>query len=246
MEGEVKLLKMEERLHRRVVGQDDAIRANAVRRSPANLRDRSWWAALSSGPTGVGKTELARALAEFLFDDEDAMVRIDASEYQERHTVVCPGRAARLHGLRRGGQLTGRCVAAPTAWCSSTRSKAHRDVFNTLLRFDDGRLTDSQGDGAPQHRRDHTSNSGSQYLQGHNYDEQAALEALRNHFPPEFLNGSTNHHVQPASRAIWPDRRIQAEHPAAPARPGYRAALHRGAKRLLAEEGYDPAYGARR
>ncbi len=198
MEGEVeKLLKMEDRLHRRVIGQDEAIQAvaSAVRRSRAGLQDstRPVGSFIFLGPTGVGKTELARALAEFLFDDEDNMVRVDMSEYQERHTVSrLIGAPPGYVGYDEGGQLTEAVRRRPySVVLLDEIEKAHPDVFNTLLQLlDDGRLTD--GHGRTVNFRNTvvimTSNIGSQYLQGERYDAEAALQALRAHFRPEFLN----------------------------------------------------------
>jgi ATP-dependent Clp protease ATP-binding subunit ClpB len=198
LEGEVeKLLKMEDRLHRRVIGQDEAIRAaaSAVRRSRAGLQDsaRPVGSFIFLGPTGVGKTELARALAEFLFDDEDNMVRVDMSEYQERHTVSrLIGAPPGYVGYDEGGQLTEAVRRRPySVVLLDEIEKAHPDVFNTLLQLlDDGRLTD--GHGRTVNFRNTvvimTSNIGSQYLQGERYDAEAALQALRAHFRPEFLN----------------------------------------------------------
>ncbi len=198
LEGEVeKLLKMEERLHRRVIGQDEAIRAvaSAVRRSRAGLQDsaRPVGSFIFLGPTGVGKTELARALAEFLFDDEDNMVRVDMSEYQERHAVSrLIGAPPGYVGYDEGGQLTEAVRRRPySVVLLDEIEKAHPDVFNTLLQLlDDGRLTDGQG--RTVNFRNTvvimTSNIGSQYLQGDRYDAEAALQALRAHFRPEFLN----------------------------------------------------------
>ena len=153
MEGEVeKLIHMEERLHERVVGQDEAVEAvsNALRRSRAGLQDpnRPIGSFLFLGPTGVGKTELARALAEFLFDDEHAMVRIDMSEYMEKHTVArLIGAPPGYVGYEEGGQLTEAVRRRPySVVLLDEIEKAHPDVFNVLLQvLDDGRLTDGQG-----------------------------------------------------------------------------------------------------
>ena len=153
LEGEVeKLIHMEERLHERVVGQDEAVEAvaTALRRSRAGLQDpnRPIGSFLFLGPTGVGKTELARALAEFMFDSEDAMVRIDMSEYMEKHTVSrLVGAPPGYVGYEEGGQLTEAVRRRPyTVVLLDEIEKAHPDVFNTLLQvMDDGRLTDGQG-----------------------------------------------------------------------------------------------------
>jgi ATP-dependent Clp protease ATP-binding subunit ClpB len=258
LEGEVdKLLKMEDRLHRRVIGQDEAIRAvaNAVRRSRAGLQDRQRpvGSFIFLGPTGVGKTELARALAEFLFDDEDAMARIDMSEYQERHTVSrLIGAPPGYIGYDEGGQLTEAVRRRPYAVVLFDEiEKAHGDVFNTLLQLlDDGRLTDSQGRTVNFKNTVviMTSNVGSQYLQDHQYDPQRALQALRAQFRPEFLNRvdeivtfhslSQEHLAEIVEiqadrlRKLLADRNINLE-------------LTPAARDLIAREGYDPAYGAR-
>ena len=153
LEGEVeKLLHMEDRLHERVIGQDEAVRAvaAAVRRSRAGLQDpnRPMGTFLFLGPTGVGKTEMARSLAEFLFDDEDAMVRIDMSEYGERHSVArLIGAPPGYVGYEEGGQLTEAVRRRPySVVLFDEIEKAHPEVFNIFLQvFDDGRLTDGQG-----------------------------------------------------------------------------------------------------
>jgi len=258
LEGAVeKLLKMEDRLHRRVIGQDEAIRAvaNAVRRSRAGLQDRQRpvGSFIFLGPTGVGKTELARALAEFLFDDEDAMVRLDMSEYQERHTVSrLIGAPPGYIGYDEGGQLTEAVRRRPYAVVLFDEiEKAHTDVFNTLLQLlDDGRLTDSQGRTVNFKNTViiMTSNVGSQYLQDHQYDPQRALQALRAQFRPEFLNRvdeiitfhslNQEHLAQIVEiqadrlRQLLADRNIGLE-------------LTPAARDFIAGEGYDPAYGAR-
>ncbi len=153
LEGErEKIIHMEERLHQRVVGQDEAIEAvsNTIRRARAGLQDpnRPLGSFLFMGPTGVGKTELAKALAEFLFDDEQAIVRIDMSEFQERHTVSrLIGAPPGYVGYEEGGHLTEAVRRKPYSIVLLDEiEKAHQDVFNVLLQvLDDGRLTDGQG-----------------------------------------------------------------------------------------------------
>src|SRR5579863_1680635 len=203
LEGEVnKLVHMEERLRERVVGQDAALSivANAIRRSRAGLSDpkRPIGSFIFLGPTGVGKTETARALAEFLFDDEHAMVRIDMSEYMEKHTVArLIGAPPGYVGYEEGGQLSEAVRRKPySVILFDEIEKAHSDVFNILLQIlDDGRLTDSQGRTVDFRNTViiMTSNIGSQYILDRGKTEWAIVEtqvtsALRQHFRPEFLN----------------------------------------------------------
>jgi ATP-dependent Clp protease ATP-binding subunit ClpB len=202
MEGEMqKLVHLEDALHERVVGQDHAVTAvaNAIRRSRAGLQDpnRPIGSFLFLGPTGVGKTELARALAEFLFDDERSMVRIDMSEYQERHTVSrLVGAPPGYVGFEEGGQLTEAVRRRPySVILLDEIEKAHSDVFNVLLQvLDDGRLTDGQGRTVDFRNAIviMTSNLGAHVFQDTSaspeVQEEKVLAEVRSHFRPEFVN----------------------------------------------------------
>jgi ATP-dependent Clp protease ATP-binding subunit ClpB len=261
MEGEVeKLLHMEERLHERVVGQDDAVSAvaNALRRARAGLSDpgRPIGSFIFLGPTGVGKTELARALAEFIFDDERAMVRIDMSEYMERHSVArLIGAPPGYVGFEEGGQLTEAVRRRPySVLLLDEIEKAHADVFNVLLQLlDDGRLTDGQGRIVDFTNAVviMTSNIGSQFLvDGLDEDvsEERVLGALRDHFRPEFLNRVDEIVVFRRLDREQLARIVELQVARLRARLADRGVdleLTEAATDLLAREGYDPAYGAR-
>ena len=266
LEGEVKkLISMEDRLRERVVGQDEALErvSNAIRRSRAGLSDpkRPIGSFIFLGPTGVGKTELARALAEFLFDDDKAMVRIDMSEYMEKHAVSrLIGAPPGYVGYEEGGQLTEQVRRHPYAVILFDEiEKAHPDVFNVLLQImDDGRLTDGKGRTVDFRNTViiMTSNLGSSFLQAEglrserDFEEASkhVINALHGHFKPEFLNRVDDIIIfRPLGkeqlvkiielrledvRHLLADRKISLE-------------LTDAAKDLLFAEGFDPNFGAR-
>ena len=261
MEAEVqKLVKMEERLAQRVVGQQEAIIAvsNAVRRARSGLSDpnRPIGSFLFLGPTGVGKTELARALAEFLFDDERAMIRIDMSEYMDQHTVArLIGAPPGYVGYEEGGQLTEAVRRRPySVLLFDEIEKAHGDVFNVLLQLlDDGRLTDGQGRTVDFRNTVviMTSNLGSHYFREEAQSDrtrQLVLETVRQTLRPEFLNRIDEIVIfKPLGREeIAAIVEIQARHLMRRlADKRITLELTPAAKELLAREGYDPVYGAR-
>jgi ATP-dependent Clp protease ATP-binding subunit ClpB len=258
-----KLLEMESRLRRRVVGQDEALAAvaNAVRRARAGVQEggRPIGSFLFLGPTGVGKTELSKALAEFLFDDEAAMVRIDMSEYMEKHAVArLIGAPPGYVGYEEGGSLTEAVRRRPyQVVLFDEVEKAHQDIFNVLLQvLDDGRLTDGHGRTVDFANTIiiMTSNLGSEYLASLEAEQDAAaaevhvMSAVKAHFRPEFLNRLDEivlfHRLQPGHMdqvvaiqvarlgKILAERKIALE-------------LDAAARHWLAEAGYDPVYGAR-
>jgi ATP-dependent Clp protease ATP-binding subunit ClpB len=260
-EGErQKLVKMEERLMERVVGQAQAIKSvsNAVRRARAGLQDenRPIGSFMFLGPTGVGKTELCKALAEFLFDDENAIVRLDMSEYMEKHTVArLIGAPPGYVGYDEGGQLTEAVRRHPySVVLFDEVEKAHSDVFNVLLQvLDDGRITDGQGRTVDFKNTViiMTSNIGSQFIMEDLAVEERnrrVMEALRGHFRPEFLNriDETIIFDRLTDKEITSIVDIQLKRLLKRLdQQNIRLELGEKAKKFLAKEGYDPAYGAR-
>jgi ATP-dependent Clp protease ATP-binding subunit ClpB len=270
LEGEKeKLLQMEERLAKRVVGQEDAVRAvsDAVRRSRAGLGDpnRPIGSFLFLGPTGVGKTELCKALAEFLFDDENAMVRIDMSEYMERHTVArLVGAPPGYVGYEEGGQLSEAVRRRPySVVLFDEIEKAHQDVFNILLQvLDDGRLTDGQGRTVDFKNTIiiMTSNIGSPIIHdfysmeksksstAHTEMEQLVKAELRKYFRPEFLNRVDEIIIFRSLDEEQLEKIVEIQLRTVEKRLTQQQLtldIDSAAKKLIAREGYDPQFGAR-
>jgi ATP-dependent Clp protease ATP-binding subunit ClpB len=262
VEGEIeKLMKMEDRLHERVIGQDEAITAiaNAIRRSRAGLSDpnRPLGSFIFLGPTGVGKTELARALALFLFDDDQAMVRIDMSEYMEPHSVSrLIGAPPGYVGYEEGGQLTEAVRRRPySVILLDEIEKAHPDVFNVLLQIlDDGRATDGQGRTVDFKNAViiMTSNLGSTYIMSMDGDEEAmrerVMDALRSNFRPEFLNRIDEIIIFKALSQDQIGEIVEIQLNQVNDRLADRQ-MHLevtpAAREWLSERGYEPAFGAR-
>jgi ATP-dependent Clp protease ATP-binding subunit ClpB len=257
-----KLMRMEERLHQRVVGQDEAVRlvSDAIRRSRSGLADpnRPYGSFLFLGPTGVGKTELCKALAEFLFDAEDHLIRIDMSEYMEKHSVArLIGAPPGYVGYEEGGQLTEQVRRKPySVILFDEVEKAHSDVFNALLQvLDDGRLTDGQGRTVDFKNTVivMTSNLGSQLIQtmvGSAYDaiKAAVMAEVKNHFRPEFVNridevvvfhALAEEHIKSIARIQL--RILESRL----AKMDYRLDVSEAALAEVAKVGFDPVYGAR-
>jgi len=269
LEGELqKLLSLEEHLHRRVVGQAEAVSAvsDAVIRARSGLKDpnRPIGSFIFLGPTGVGKTELARALAQFLFDDDHAMIRIDMSEYQEKHTVArLIGAPPGYVGYEEGGQLTEAVRRRPySVVLFDEIEKAHHDVFNVLLQvLDDGRLTDGQGRTVDFRNTIviMTSNIGSPIIQeyynsgklgpkDHAEMERVVRTELRTHFRPEFLNRVDDiiifHSLDEKQLSHIVEIQLQRLEKRL-AQQQLALDIERSAKNLIAKEGYDPQFGAR-
>jgi ATP-dependent Clp protease ATP-binding subunit ClpB len=269
LEGErEKLLKMEERLQLRIIGQKQAITAvsNAVRRSRSGLQDpnRPIGSFIFLGPTGVGKTETARALAEFLFDDESAMIRIDMSEYMEKHTVArLIGAPPGYVGYEEGGQLSEAVRRKPySVILFDEIEKAHGDVFNVLLQvLDDGRLTDGQGRTVDFKNTIviMTSNLGSPIIQeyfmdghtdksAHQAMEDKVMAELKRHFRPEFLNRVDDviifQSLDESELARIVDIQLGRLEQRL-AQQNLTLDVDADAKKLIAREGYDPQFGAR-
>jgi ATP-dependent Clp protease ATP-binding subunit ClpB len=256
VEGEVqKLIHMEERLHERVVGQDEAIEAvaTALRRSRAGLADpnRPIGTFLFLGPTGVGKTELARALAEFMFDSEEAMVRIDMSEYMEKHAVSrLVGAPPGYVGYEEGGQLTEAVRRRPySVVLLDEIEKAHPDVFNTLLQvMDDGRLTDGQGRTVDFKNTVLILTSNIPVSDAEAASDITLREALLSHFKPEFVNRLDDvvRFTALTREQLGEIVELQVAHVIARVRErGVEVTLTEAARELLGDRGYDPTYGAR-